>query len=117
VAARFPVNWWLNHTLTDKSRLKTWGGQQTPRRVLDELLRLLDFSSPYEKLFEFRAYTKSRFGVDARSAWEALDAGYSPNDVGEAATTFPWSKCWQSPGFRDFDPPGRPLPLLHYVAE
>jgi CRISPR-associated protein Csx14 len=103
---QIPVNWWLNHTLTDKSRLKTWGGQQTPRRVLDELLRLLDFSSPYEKLFEFRAYTKSRFGVDARSAWEALDAGYSPNDVGEAATTFPWVEVLAVAGLQGFRPAG-----------
>ena len=95
------LNWWGNHTMTDKSPLKTWGGQQTPRRVMDELLGLLDFGIPAGIVLQFAAYTKSRFGVDGRSAWEALDAGYSPNDLGQAATTYPWvevSRCCRAPG-------------------
>lgn len=98
------LNWWLNDTLTNKSPFKTWGGQQTPRRVLDELLRLLDFAVPFEGLFQFSVFTKSRFGVDARSAWEAIDAGYSPNNVGQAATTFPWVEVLAVAGLQGFRP-------------
>jgi CRISPR-associated protein Csx14 len=85
------LDWWLNDTHTGKSPLKTWGGPQTPRRVLGELLRLLDYSVPLGGLFDAAAYTTTRFGVDARSAWDALDVGYSPNELRQKdAITFPW---------------------------
>jgi CRISPR-associated protein Csx14 len=103
-ARALPLNWWLNEVLTDKSFLKTWGGQQTPRRVLGELLRLLDFTVPFEQMFESAAYTKSRFGVDARSAWEAVDAGYSPNDLAQNAATFPWVEVLAVAGLQGFRP-------------
>jgi CRISPR-associated protein Csx14 len=118
------LNWWLNETLTGKSRLKTWGGQQRPRTVLAELLRLLDYSTPCEALFDAAVYTTSRFGVDARSAWDALDAGYSPNDVGQQSTTFPWVEVLAVVGLQGFRPAeqqraryryatwGSPLPLV-----
>jgi CRISPR-associated protein Csx14 len=98
------LNWWLNETLTAKSRFKTWGGQQTPRRVLGELLRLLDSSVAFACLPEFFVYTKTRFGIDARSAWEALDTGYSPNDLGQNAATFPWIEVLAVAGLQGFRP-------------
>jgi CRISPR-associated protein Csx14 len=101
---KLKLNWWLNETLTGKSALKTWGGQQTPRRVLEELLRHLDYSKPFDGLFNTAVYTKSRFGVDARSAWEALDAGYSPNDESQAAVTFPWVEVLAVIGLQGFRP-------------
>jgi CRISPR-associated protein Csx14 len=100
------LNWWCNEALTDKSPLKTWGGQQTPRRVLEQLLSLLDFRVPVEELFEFPIYTKSRFGVDARSAWEAIDTGYSPNDLTQDAVTFPWVEVLAVAGLQGFRPAG-----------
>jgi CRISPR-associated protein Csx14 len=98
------LNWWRNETLTDKSSLKTWGGKQTPRRVLDQLLPSLDTSVSFAKLFEHSTYTKSRFGVDARSAWEAIDAGYSPNDLQQPAVTFPWVEVLAVAGLQGFRP-------------
>jgi CRISPR-associated protein Csx14 len=112
----FALNWWLNQTLTEKSALKTWGGQQTPRRVLGELLRLLDHSKSFECLFEASAYTKSRFGVDARSAWDALDAGYSPNDLGQAALTFPWVEVLSVIGLQGFRPAPQGRARYRYSA-
>jgi hypothetical protein len=120
----FILNWWLNETLSEKSALKTWGGQQRPREVLGELLRLLDVAMPFEAVFSAAVYTKSRFGVDARSAWEALDAGYSPNDIAQNATTFPWVEVLAVVGLQGFRPAeqrrgryrysawGSPLPLV-----
>lgn len=118
------LNWWLNETLSKKSVLKTWGGQQRPREVLGELLRLLDVAVPFDALFSAAVYTKSRFGLDARSAWEALDAGYSPNDIGQNARTFPWVEVLAVVGLQGFRPAeqrraryryaawGSPLPLV-----
>ena len=96
--------WWLNDTRTDKSALKTWGGQQTPRRVLLELLEHLNPDTPLKDAFGYVAYLKSRFGVDARSAWDALDAGYSPNDIGQSAATFPWVEVLAVIGLQGFRP-------------
>jgi CRISPR-associated protein Csx14 len=110
------LNWWLNETLTDKSGLKTWGGQQTPRRVFSELLRLLDNSTQFGALFNTAVFTKSRFGVDARSAWEAIDAGYSPNDTGQAATTFPWVEILAVIGLQGFRPARQPGARYRYSA-
>ncbi len=100
------LNWWLNETLTNKSSLKTWGGQQTPRRMLNELLRLLDSAVPPARLLEASAFTSTRFGVDARSAWDAIDFGYSPNDEGEQARTFPWVEVLAVAGLQGFRPAG-----------
>jgi len=113
---RLTLNWWLNDTLTRKGPFKTWGGQQTPRRVLDELLRLLDFSIPFASLPQSSAYTKSRFGVDARSAWEALDAGYSPNDLGQDAVTFPWVEVLAVTGLQGFRPAEESRARYRYTA-
>jgi CRISPR-associated protein Csx14 len=98
------LDWWLDEAHVAKSALKTWGGQQTPRGVLTELLSLLDHESPYGKLFESAAFTKSRFGVDSTSAWEALDAGYSPNDESQSARTFPWVEVLAVVGLQTFRP-------------
>ena len=102
------LNWWLNETLTDKSPLKTWGGQQTPRRILDELLPALDFALPLENLPQSSAYTTSRFGVDPRSAWDAIDIGYSPNDesrkADKQARTFTWVEVLAVAGLQGFRP-------------
>ena len=105
---RLTLNWWRNHAMTEKSSLKTWGGPQTPRRMLDELIGLLDFEISPEKLSQFAVYTKTRFGVDGRSAWDALDTGYSPNDVGQgqAAATFPWIEVLAVAGLQGFRPAG-----------
>jgi CRISPR-associated protein Csx14 len=101
---RLSLTWWLNETLTGKSPLKTWGGQQTPRGILGELLGLVDCSTPVEKLFSVAVYTRTRLGVDARSAWEALDAGYSPNDINQSAITFPWVEVLSAVGLQGFRP-------------
>jgi CRISPR-associated protein Csx14 len=110
------LNWWLNETLTGKSALKTWGGQQTPRRVLGELLRQLDYSTPLPLLFNAAVYGRSRFGVDPRSAWEALDAGYSPNDIGQEAITFPWVETLAVVGLQGFRPAERERTRYRYSA-
>lgn len=101
---RVYLDWWLNETHAEKSRLKTWGGQQTPRRVLEELLRLADADVSFANLFSFGIYTKTRLGVDARSAWEALDAGYSPNDLNQDAMTYPWVEVLAAVGLQGFRP-------------
>jgi len=102
------LNWWLNETETGKSDLKTWGGQQTARRVLSEILDLLEPADRVEDLFTQAKYTTTRFGVDGRSAWEPIDLGYSPNDITrKEALTYPWVEFLAVVGLEGFRPGGR----------
>ena len=110
------LNWWLNETLTGKSAFKTWGGQQTPRRVLEELLGELKGTIAVEEMFAWTRYMKSRFGGDARAAWEALDAGYSPNDIGQDAATFPWVEILAVIGLQGFRPAQQKRARYRYSA-
>jgi len=97
------LDWWLNPPRTAKSILKTWGGQQTSRGVMNNLLAHLR-PLPLADLPQHRVYTKTRFGVDARSAWDALDAGYSPNDLNQPGVTYPWVEVLAVIGLQGFRP-------------
>ena len=105
---RLRLNWWLDETETEKSPLKTWGGQQQPRRVLGQILGLLTAAATVEDLFNYSTFTTTRFGVDPRSAWEPLDLGFSPNDLKRRdALTFPWIELLAVMGLQGFRPAGR----------
>lgn len=90
------LDWWLDPgdgTDAGKSRFKMWAGQQTAAGIVeqlrDPLLALLDDESAVgEGLFNQSAPLSGRFGFDPRSAWKALDAGFSPNEQGLAVATF-----------------------------
>lgn len=113
------INWWLSTRCKDgeleKSPFKTWGGQQTPRSMLTELLGLTDTAVPVENLFQHERYTTTRFGVDARTAWEPLDVGYSPNEIGQSSVTFPLVEVLAVIGMQGFRPVGR-RSALRYAA-
>ena len=110
------LNWWLNETETNKSPLKTWGGQQQPRRELGKILGLLRKAVTVQELFAFSTFTTTRFGVDARSAWESLDLGYSPNEVRRnEARTYPWTEVLAVVGLQGFRPAGRRRSLTYSV--
>lgn len=110
------LNWWLNATETDKSGLKTWGGQQTPRRMLQEVLDLLPECEWLGDVCGASVFATTRFGIDARSAWEPLDLGYSPNDTTrKAARTYPWVELLAVVGLQGFRPAGRGRELGYSV--
>mgnify|MGYP005839112735 CR=1 FL=1 len=109
------LDWWLNPMRTDKSILKTWGGQQSSRGVMTELLAQLR-PLPCADLLQHRVYAKSRFGVDARSAWDALDAGYSPNDFNQPGVTYPWVEVLAVIGLQGFRPEALPKRRFRYAV-
>src|SRR5690606_3424433 len=59
---------------------------------------------PLESVLQQSRYTTTRFGVDARTAWEPLDVGYSPNDIGQSSVTFPWVEILAVIGLQGFRP-------------
>ena len=102
------LDWWLDELYLDKSAFKTWGGQQRSRVVLDKLLDALDTSLAPDEAFLQAEYMTTRLGLDARSAWEPLDLGYSPNDesstTAKQALTYPWIEVLAAVGLQGFRP-------------
>lgn len=98
------LDWWLDEFRREPSRMKCWAGQVTSENVLSELLPLLDFGSGPDGLFDQSAMTKAKFGVDPRSAWNALDFGFSPNEHGRDTATFPAVEVLAAIGLQGFRP-------------
>lgn len=83
------LDWWLDEFRQKAVSLKCWAGQVRSLGLLQGLLQLIDPAWTAEELFTARRMTKLKFGVDPRSAWNALDFGYSPNEHNRDAATFP----------------------------
>jgi CRISPR-associated protein Csx14 len=98
------LDWWLDEFRDKTVNIKCWAGQVTTRRLLQELLPLLDVDATGEDLFDRSALTSSLFGVDPRSAWNTLDLGFSPNEHGVASTVFPAVEILAAIGLQFFRP-------------
>lgn len=98
------LDWWLNKFRDDTENLKCWAGQVTTKNLFSELLPLLEDESLASDLFERPRMTKAKFGVDPRSAWNALDFGFSPNEHGRDSATFPAVEIMAAIGLQGFRP-------------
>lgn len=98
------LDWWLNEFRDGTVNLKCWAGQVTTNKLFSELLRSLDDTSSDADLFERLRMTKDKFGVDPRSAWNALDFGFSPNEHGRDSATFPAVEILAAIGLQSFRP-------------
>jgi CRISPR-associated protein Csx14 len=90
------LDWWLDSYGTgDKSELKVWAGQQTPKRNLNSLrvawqtIRAQTSEGSPSALLRERAPTTGRFGFDPSASWEALDVGFSPDEQNLPVQTSP----------------------------
>lgn len=112
------INWWLQDNQTGKTSFKTWGGQQTPRAMLTELLSLAPIDIPAANLLRHTCYSTTRFGIDCDTAWNSFDVGYSPNDSDRKETvTFPWVEVLAVVGLQGFRPSKDPKDRhYHYAA-
>jgi CRISPR-associated protein Csx14 len=106
VHGRLQLDWWLDPFWDKASPLKCWAGQQTSEGIVSELLGKLPAKTD-EGLLNFAAMTSTRFGVDPRSAWLAADLGYSPNEQGQEAATFPAVELLAAIGLTGFRPANR----------
>ena len=83
------LDWWLNEFRIETTDLKCWAGQVTTAKLFADLLPLLDPDTSANGIFTQSALTKSKFGIDPRSAWNALDLGFSPDAHNRDAATYP----------------------------
>lgn len=99
------LDWWLDDFRQKPSSFKCWAGQVTSAKLFKELPRLIDVEASTASVFLSARASKSKFGVDPRSAWNALDFGYSPNEQGQDAATFPAVEILAGFGLQTFRPP------------
>ena len=98
------LDWWLDEFHSKATPFKCWAGQVTTQKLFLELPKLLPSENPS---FSTGAFTSTRFGVDPRSAWVALDLGYSPNEQGQESQTYPVVELLAAFGLQGFRPAGR----------
>jgi CRISPR-associated protein Csx14 len=101
---RIELDWWLDPFRGKPVNLKCWAGQVTTANLFSELLPMVDENSQGTELFNRPNMTKAKFGVDPRSAWNALDFGFSPNEHGSDAATFPAVEVLAAIGLQGFRP-------------
>jgi hypothetical protein len=105
-AASLELDWWLDRFHEKAERLKCWAGQQTSLSIASKLMESLPVNAG-EHLLSFTAMTTTRFGVDPRSAWNAKDVGYSPNEHQQESATFPAVEMLAAVGLSGFRPEKR----------
>jgi CRISPR-associated protein Csx14 len=98
------LDWWLDAFQDGNTNLKCWAGQVTTRKLFEELPSLIDPHTTAEKLMRSSCMTKSKFGVDPRSAWTALNYGSSLNAQNRDAVTYPAVEVLAAIGLQGFRP-------------
>lgn len=99
------LDWWLGNG--DKSStLKLWAGNQNSMGILQTLkASLVSFTqSSIDSLLNWSMPLTGRFGLDPRSAWNALDVGFSPNTHGIPAASYPFVELLAAIGLQRFRP-------------
>jgi CRISPR-associated protein Csx14 len=101
----FVLDWWLDAFRERPSKiLKCWAGQVTTKKLFEDLLQLIVPEGGADGLMTAAAMSKSKFGVDPRSAWNALDFGFSPDIHKKDAATYPAVEMLAAIGLQGFRP-------------
>lgn len=108
------LDWWLDEFRSQNSDLKLWAGNQSSLQIWTKLCELVPAKAEPSTIFEAAEMAKGRFGVDPRSAWEALDLGYSPNEQNHSVRTYPIVEVLAAIGLQGFRPKGTRRTGLSY---
>ncbi len=101
--SKLTLDWWLVPERKYKSKFKLWAGQQTPLKIVKEMLSA-DWGDHANGGLDFPQPMSGRFGLDPRSAWNALDFGSSPNTQNRDAFTYPVAEMLAAVGLQGFRP-------------
>ncbi len=101
---RLVLDWWLDTFQEETSPLKCWAGQVTTGKLFADLPSLIDATVGPDALFCSPALTRSKFGIDPRSAWNALDFGFSPDKHNRDSATYPIVELLGAMGLQGFRP-------------
>lgn len=101
------MDWWEARNGQDRSRWKCFSGQMSASKTTDQLLgsckRGYGEVTP-ETIFSYSERLSSRLNFDPRSAWDAGDAGFSPNNHSslQEAITYPFTELLASIALQTF---------------
>jgi CRISPR-associated protein Csb3 len=114
-AQRITLDWWMDEFWDENSDLKMWAGNQSSSQIFTKLCRLLPEEVDLGMLLETSTMAQGPFGVDPRSAWNALDLGYSPNEhKNKAVRMYPVVEILAAIGLQGFRPKGNRSTGLGY---
>jgi CRISPR-associated protein Csx14 len=97
----------LDHWRAADTFSKTWAGNQKSASIAEDMrtaLRSFGANTITARLLGEARPMTGRFGYDARSGWNALDVGYSPNAQDEAVRTYPAVELLAAIGLQGFRP-------------
>lgn len=100
---KLTLDWWMVPERNKKSSFKLWAGQQTTIKLVQDMLEA-DWGCLDQGVLEYRLPMSGRFGLDPRSAWNALDFGSSPNTQNREAYTYPVTEMLAAVGLQGFRP-------------
>jgi hypothetical protein len=109
---KVPLDWWYE-TLTadgeiaEKSAWKMYAGQQTVKKIMSDMIASaasMTAPSSLADLLLANIAMSGRFGFDPRSSRDALNVGYSPNDLGSPVATYPFAELLVTFGAASFFP-------------
>jgi CRISPR-associated protein Csx14 len=94
------LDWWIEDGVNEKSPLKMWAGQQTPRGIMTNMQAELRDVKEGQKLFSHQRLMSGRWGIDAASSWTARGLGYSPDEQNMPWTAFPATEVFAAIGLQ-----------------
>jgi CRISPR-associated protein Csb3 len=110
------LDWWfetseLDGTIREKSAWKMYAGQQTIEKIMGDMLTeaaklraALPAGGTLADLLDQSAEMTGRFGFDPRASRNALDVGYSANDLQLPVRTFVFAELLATFGLHSFFP-------------
>lgn len=106
------LDWWyetLNEKgeIAGKSAWKMYAGQQTVEKITNDMLKaVVSMPQPVclAEMLAARTPMSGRFGFDPRSSRDALNAGFSSNDLGLSVDTYPFAELLVAFGASAFFP-------------
>lgn len=94
------LDWWLDGN--QAGPLKLWSAHQTSARLFGDMRDASPAGAT--DLFEYQHAMTGRYGFDPRTAWEALNVGFSPNDQSMEVATYPTVELLAAIGLQRFRP-------------
>jgi CRISPR-associated protein Csx14 len=100
------IDWWVDDRGRKSLFGKMFSGQKRTLHDAIRLQKVFDGRARHDRtsLFDWAVPLKGRFGLDPRSAWTALDVGFSPNDQGMEVGTYPAVELLGAIGLQGFRP-------------
>ncbi len=100
------LNWWLDITKGSNkaNAMKTWSGNQKISNLLNLFLTETRKTESVAAGFQNSINLKGRLGVDSRSSWNKIDAGFSPNTIGIEIPTYVMVEFLTAIGLQRFRP-------------